>query len=158
MYQQPTGPTNQSSLFMSRDWLSANQGPVYPDSFCKLLCKKTSLSYTHSLTTTLLEFLVWILMKINREWISAGRKIKLSNIMCPDFPNTGCPIYFVSELPNMTFESGTGRTNQNSLFRSRDWLTANQGPVFPDSVLQLPSNRRLLLQRAKELREGNGNK
>eukprot|EP00116_Pleurobrachia_bachei_P017684 sb/3477946/ len=25
-------------------------------------------------------------------------------------------------------------TNQNSLFRSRDWLSANQGPVFPDSV------------------------
>eukprot|EP00116_Pleurobrachia_bachei_P004204 sb/3464466/ len=23
-------------------------------------------------------------------------------------------------------------TNQNSLFRSRDWLSANQGPVFPD--------------------------
>eukprot|EP00116_Pleurobrachia_bachei_P012122 sb/3472384/ len=23
---------------------------------------------------------------------------------------------------------------QNSLFRSRDWLSANQGPVFPDSV------------------------
>eukprot|EP00116_Pleurobrachia_bachei_P008901 sb/3469163/ len=26
------------------------------------------------------------------------------------------------------------RTNQNSLFRSRDWLSANQGSVFPDSV------------------------
>eukprot|EP00116_Pleurobrachia_bachei_P017564 sb/3477826/ len=25
-------------------------------------------------------------------------------------------------------------TNQNSLFKSRDWLSANQGPVFPDSV------------------------
>eukprot|EP00116_Pleurobrachia_bachei_P011599 sb/3471861/ len=25
-------------------------------------------------------------------------------------------------------------TNQNSLFRSRDWSSANQGPVFPDSV------------------------
>eukprot|EP00116_Pleurobrachia_bachei_P007026 sb/3467288/ len=25
-------------------------------------------------------------------------------------------------------------TNQNSLFRSRDWLLANQGPVCPDSV------------------------
>eukprot|EP00116_Pleurobrachia_bachei_P014573 sb/3474835/ len=25
-------------------------------------------------------------------------------------------------------------TNQNSLFMSRDWLSANQGPVFPDSV------------------------
>eukprot|EP00116_Pleurobrachia_bachei_P011169 sb/3471431/ len=25
-------------------------------------------------------------------------------------------------------------TNQNTLFRSRDWLSANQGPVFPDSV------------------------
>eukprot|EP00116_Pleurobrachia_bachei_P013730 sb/3473992/ len=25
-------------------------------------------------------------------------------------------------------------TNQNSLFRSRDWLSANHGPVFTDSV------------------------
>ena len=25
-------------------------------------------------------------------------------------------------------------TNQNSLFRSRDWLSAKQGPVFPGSV------------------------
>ena len=25
-------------------------------------------------------------------------------------------------------------TNQNPLFRSRDWLSANQGAVFPDSV------------------------
>ena len=25
-------------------------------------------------------------------------------------------------------------TNQKSLFRSRDWLSANQGPVFPGSV------------------------
>eukprot|EP00116_Pleurobrachia_bachei_P007173 sb/3467435/ len=31
---------------------------------------------------------------------------------------------------------GTDRlTNQNSLFRSRDWLSVNQGPVFPDSVV-----------------------
>ena len=30
--QQPTKPTNQSSLFMSRDWSSANQGPVIPGS------------------------------------------------------------------------------------------------------------------------------
>eukprot|EP00116_Pleurobrachia_bachei_P014618 sb/3474880/ len=32
---------------------------------------------------------------------------------------------------------GTDRhktTNQNSLFRSHDWISANQGPVFPDSV------------------------
>eukprot|EP00116_Pleurobrachia_bachei_P009033 sb/3469295/ len=34
--------------------------------------------------------------------------------------------------------SGTDRnkltTNQNSVFRSRDWLSTNQGPVFTDSV------------------------
>eukprot|EP00116_Pleurobrachia_bachei_P012363 sb/3472625/ len=28
----------------------------------------------------------------------------------------------------------TDRTNQNLLFRARDWLSANQGPAFPDSV------------------------
>eukprot|EP00116_Pleurobrachia_bachei_P013815 sb/3474077/ len=35
-----------------------------------------------------------------------------------------------------TGESGTDRNNltinHNSLFRSRDWLSANQGPVFPN--------------------------
>eukprot|EP00116_Pleurobrachia_bachei_P009391 sb/3469653/ len=36
-----------------------------------------------------------------------------------------------------------GTTNQNSLYRSGDWLSANQGPVFPDSVIGrfLISNR-----------------
>ena len=29
-------------------------------------------------------------------------------------------------------ETVSRATNQNSLFRSRDWLTPNQGPVFPD--------------------------
>ena len=29
---------------------------------------------------------------------------------------------------------GKKTTNQNPLFRSRDWLTANQGPVFPGPV------------------------
>eukprot|EP00116_Pleurobrachia_bachei_P017105 sb/3477367/ len=29
---------------------------------------------------------------------------------------------------------GVKITNQNSLFRSRDWLSANQGPVFPNPV------------------------
>ena len=29
-------------------------------------------------------------------------------------------------------------TNQNSLLRSRDWLSANQAPVFPNSVGSWP--------------------
>eukprot|EP00116_Pleurobrachia_bachei_P010704 sb/3470966/ len=44
----------------------------------------------------------------------------------------------VSRLAILKFQSGTDRnkftTNQNSLFRSRDWLSVNQGPVSPDSV------------------------
>eukprot|EP00116_Pleurobrachia_bachei_P004454 sb/3464716/ len=43
------------------------------------------------------------------------------------------------------FQAGTDRkkqttNNQNSLFRSRDWLSANQGLVFPDSVLVVRSH------------------
>eukprot|EP00116_Pleurobrachia_bachei_P010896 sb/3471158/ len=48
------------------------------------------------------------------------------------------------------FPTGTDRykksTNQNSLFKSRDWLSANQGSVFPDSVGSwFPTCRRGLL-------------
>eukprot|EP00116_Pleurobrachia_bachei_P016079 sb/3476341/ len=50
---------------------------------------------------------------------------------------TPCNI-LLSSLINAPSDSGTDRnkliTNQNSLFRSRDWLSANQRPVFPDWV------------------------
>eukprot|EP00116_Pleurobrachia_bachei_P012467 sb/3472729/ len=42
----------------------------------------------------------------------------------------------VSKIPGKT-EPLMEPTNQNSVFRSRDWLSANQGPVIPDSVLAL---------------------
>ena len=35
---------------------------------------------------------------------------------------------FISTLKN----KAKGITNQNPLFKSRDWLSANQGQVFPD--------------------------
>eukprot|EP00116_Pleurobrachia_bachei_P013864 sb/3474126/ len=49
-----------------------------------------------------------------------------------------------------SYNPGTDRhklaTNQHSLFRSRDWLSTNQGPIFPDSVGScynlLPERRR----------------
>ena len=37
---------NQNSLFRSRDWLSANQGPVFPDSICSYLNTATGFKYT----------------------------------------------------------------------------------------------------------------
>eukprot|EP00116_Pleurobrachia_bachei_P003454 sb/3463716/ len=42
------------------------------------------------------------------------------------------PRWKPATLEGVTEEMVT--TNQNSLFRSRDWLSADQGPVFPDSV------------------------
>eukprot|EP00116_Pleurobrachia_bachei_P006295 sb/3466557/ len=49
-------------------------------------------------------------------------------------------------LPWEFWRSGTDQhnltTNQNSLFRLRDWLSANKRPVFPDSCL-LPMRRAL---------------
>eukprot|EP00116_Pleurobrachia_bachei_P000234 sb/3460496/ len=39
-------------------------------------------------------------------------------------------------IPDRTIEHHLQITNQNSLFRSRDWLSANQGAVFPDSVAE----------------------
>eukprot|EP00116_Pleurobrachia_bachei_P012106 sb/3472368/ len=44
----------------------------------------------------------------------------------PPAPSQKCVVY-VNQEP-------TDTTNQNLLFRSRDWLSANQGPVFPDLV------------------------
>eukprot|EP00116_Pleurobrachia_bachei_P012570 sb/3472832/ len=38
--------------------------------------------------------------------------------------------YFVSYT--YSYRPTQVKTNQTSLFRSRDWLSANQGPVFPD--------------------------
>ena len=41
------------------------------------------------------------------------------------------------------YEAGSDRykktTNQNSIFRSRDWLSANQGPVFQTLPFYWPS-------------------
>eukprot|EP00116_Pleurobrachia_bachei_P017124 sb/3477386/ len=46
----------------------------------------------------------------------------------------GCIVrhFYVHKTPGTDRNKLTA--NQNSLFRSRDWLSANQGPVFPDSV------------------------
>ena len=51
------------------------------------------------------------------------------------------PVYYAGKVGQCSIvqvEAATDRitstTNQNSLFKSCDWLSANQGPVFPDSV------------------------
>ena len=44
-------------------------------------------------------------------------------------------IHMLLQINEQYIIPGTDRTtNQNSLFKSRDWLSANQGPVFPDSA------------------------
>ena len=40
----------------------------------------------------------------------------------------------VSMVNDGKSEAARQSTNQNLLFRSRDWLSANQGPVFPAPV------------------------
>ena len=43
----------------------------------------------------------------------------------------------IKKVPLKNLDDGFPKqvtTNQNSLFRSRDWLLANQGPVFPGLV------------------------
>ena len=40
----------------------------------------------------------------------------------------------VQEMGDIDINSSEVTTNQSSLFRSRDWLSANQGPVFPGPV------------------------
>eukprot|EP00116_Pleurobrachia_bachei_P017300 sb/3477562/ len=42
--------------------------------------------------------------------------------------------HVILECHVVSFPVATVTTNKNSLFRSRDWLSANQGPVFPGSV------------------------
>eukprot|EP00116_Pleurobrachia_bachei_P001817 sb/3462079/ len=43
--------------------------------------------------------------------------------------------YFdLTRLADVSPGLSSSTTNQNSLFRSRDWLSANEGPLFPDSV------------------------
>eukprot|EP00116_Pleurobrachia_bachei_P002858 sb/3463120/ len=82
--------TNQNSLFRSRDWLSANQGPVFPH-----LSRgpQVGLMATHRESTR-------TSTSSSSSSLSLGSSLSVS-------------------------------TNQNSLFRSREWLSANQGPVFP---------------------------
>ena len=46
-------------------------------------------------------------------------------------------------------------TNHNSIFRARDWLSTNQGPVFLSSVGSYQLDRRLLIDVCVQLTESN---
>ena len=43
-------------------------------------------------------------------------------------------VAFAEEQVDKLIKEELAGTNQSSLFRSRDWSSANQGPVFPGSV------------------------
>eukprot|EP00116_Pleurobrachia_bachei_P008548 sb/3468810/ len=110
--------TNQNSLFRSRDWLSANQGPVFPDSVASC-----PIRFQH----------IDILLPHNGP--------PLGPLICRCY-TTRKNLYIINMHHTIPPIPGTDRNkltaNQNSLFRSRDWLLANQGPVFPDPVASCP--------------------
>eukprot|EP00116_Pleurobrachia_bachei_P004707 sb/3464969/ len=111
---RPKQVNNQSELAIkSRDWLSANQGPVFPDSVgsCNIIIMYAYL----------------VQKKTNN--IPAVKIQTLSQFLLPMVVRSSSPHF--QKLETVIFDTGTDQTtNQNSLFRSRDWLSANQGPDF----------------------------
>eukprot|EP00116_Pleurobrachia_bachei_P007169 sb/3467431/ len=103
-FQEPTETiTNQNSLFRSRDWLSANQGPVFPDSVSSWTDPDLVTSSGERVLVTKSGWAFGVKYRFGRSNYYRNRPTRVN-------------------------------TNQISLFRSRDCLSANQGPVFPDSV------------------------
>eukprot|EP00116_Pleurobrachia_bachei_P004523 sb/3464785/ len=110
----------KSKLFKTRylghvDWLSANQGPVFPDSvgschFLYLLCTAERGGCDTKSCQDL----------FSKGWT---QQVLFRPMLLP-----------CGSRSNAQNEEPTETTNQNSLFRSRDWLSSIQGPVFPESV------------------------
>eukprot|EP00116_Pleurobrachia_bachei_P015210 sb/3475472/ len=96
---RPKQVINQSSLFRSRDWLSANQVPVFP------------------LTSSLREMAI-VRPIASLKYHSASSFIEISR-------------------PRETAREPTETSKQpirSVKATCSDWVSANQGPVFPDSV------------------------
>ena len=76
MWQEPTDTINQNSLFRSRDWLPANQGPVFPDSDTVGFCYVTCILPVFSLFSSLyLLPLSWRLLPRYSHWGHSFRRI-----------------------------------------------------------------------------------
>eukprot|EP00116_Pleurobrachia_bachei_P007017 sb/3467279/ len=117
--------TNQNSLFMSCDWLSANQGPVFPDSVGSY--EKSNLFSWRRRKGALLR-------PIRTRYlchVTGYQPIRDQYFLIRSVPDVGLTRDSNDQVAS-AFSTLT--TNQNSLFMSCDWLSANQGPVFPDSV------------------------
>eukprot|EP00116_Pleurobrachia_bachei_P009984 sb/3470246/ len=101
-------PTNQDSLFRSRDWLSANQGPVFLDSVGSWNTISQLLIYlSHPLS--LISHLLFC--------VSNGRQLTELSLSL-----------------SFSFSWLRNRPIRTRYLGHVDWLSANQGPVFPDSV------------------------
>eukprot|EP00116_Pleurobrachia_bachei_P015387 sb/3475649/ len=105
--------TNQNSLFRSRDWLSANQGPVFPDTVEQ--CPKHISGGVRAPETsgTLNEVPI---VSNKEKWLVGWLRAKIAD----------------------TVEQYGSQSEL--VIKSRDWLSANQGPVFPDTVERYGSN------------------
>eukprot|EP00116_Pleurobrachia_bachei_P003024 sb/3463286/ len=57
-----------------------------------------------------------------------------SEMAAKDLGNIAGSVDSLVEKMEVIDDDTVSLTNHNSLFKSRDWLSANQGPVFPDSV------------------------
>eukprot|EP00116_Pleurobrachia_bachei_P002928 sb/3463190/ len=111
---RPAHVNNQSeSLFRSRDWLSANQGPVLPDSV-------GSWSIFEEMVKTRMSFHTYTLDSWRADLFTAMMMVR---------------VYFRNRPAHVNNQS-------ESLFRSRDLLSANQGPVLvgfcPDIIYLIP--------------------
>eukprot|EP00116_Pleurobrachia_bachei_P007790 sb/3468052/ len=120
---------NQSSLFRSRDWLSANQGPVsflirpVTGGYVIVVC--FSLEGLHLKTNQNSLFR-------SRDWSQPIRD--QSCHVLPIFQHTVKAGLRPGAKRRVLYETNIElefkiQANQSSLFRSRDWLSANQGPV-----------------------------
>eukprot|EP00116_Pleurobrachia_bachei_P010492 sb/3470754/ len=136
--------TNQNSLFRSCDWSSANQGPVFPDLvgswfsphsgffwdwIGRTCVRKGGINYIHYN----MEFIELISDHVpSQSMLSFPRsRVEFEGYLSSEYHTLSA----ISVLWEVT-------TNENSLFRSRDWSSANQGPVFPDSGFLTPQNKR----------------
>eukprot|EP00116_Pleurobrachia_bachei_P000789 sb/3461051/ len=111
--QEPTDTTNQNWLFRSRDWLVQ---PIRDQYFLIRSVPDLPDEMTPGRFACCTEY------------ITVTRRFSPGLVK----QDGGGPA--LKKANGTLILEPTDTTNQNSLFRSRDWLSANQGPVFPDLV------------------------
>eukprot|EP00116_Pleurobrachia_bachei_P008469 sb/3468731/ len=135
--------TNQRSLYRSRDWLSANQGLVFLDSVANQgLVFLDSVEFQFQRQSIRRVKNLWGDWILNSDFGHFEKNAIFSQRALASFSPQVLGSSQRSPLGHTTgrFVGGLGRggtsfrdtntTNQNSLFMSRDWLSANKGPVF----------------------------